>query len=52
MRTDIDHPSDWIGRTERVENETTVFPMRAFAATLNRNHAPVQPGERCTLRVP
>jgi hydroxyacyl-ACP dehydratase HTD2-like protein with hotdog domain len=36
---------DWIGRTESADDVATVAPLRALAATLDRDDAPAGDGE-------
>ena len=42
---DIDHLRTWIGRTTTVEDRVTEVPLRALTATLDRDDAPVGPGD-------
>ncbi len=40
----LDHLRDWIGRTERREDEITATPIAALSATLDRDDPPPVPG--------
>lgn len=44
MSLDIDHLSQWIGRSETRTEQITSFPATALAATLNRHDPPFVPG--------
>ena len=44
MALDIDHLRSWIGRTEALDDTATSAPVRALAATLDRDDAPAQSG--------
>lgn len=45
MNLDIDHLRNWIGRSETSEDTATLAPLRALAATLDRDDPPVQAGD-------
>ncbi len=45
MTIDIDHLRTWIGRTTVAEDQVTLVPLRALAATLDRDDAPAAAGE-------
>ncbi|MFT3717554.1 MaoC family dehydratase N-terminal domain-containing protein [Pseudorhodoferax sp.] len=45
MALDIDHLRGWIGRTETLEDVATAAPVRALAATLDRDDAAPRPGD-------
>ena len=44
MTLDIDHLRGWIGRTETAGDVVTAAPLRALAATLDRDDPPPAPG--------
>lgn len=44
MAVDIDHLRGWIGRAEMLDDTATAAPVRALAATLDRDDAPAQAG--------
>ncbi|NLP62077.1 hypothetical protein [Paraburkholderia sacchari] len=43
MTQDLDHLRSWVGRTETIDNFAAPAPLRASAATLDRNDSPVMP---------
>jgi 3-methylfumaryl-CoA hydratase len=45
MTLDIDHLRTWTGRTTEAEDQVTPVPLRALAATLDRDDPPPMPGE-------
>jgi 3-methylfumaryl-CoA hydratase len=45
MTLDIDHLRTWIGRTTVTEDQVTPVPLRALAATLDREDTPAAVGE-------
>jgi len=45
MAFDIEHLRTWIGRTTVAEDQVTAVPLRALAATLDRDDAPAAPGD-------
>ncbi|WP_326541865.1 FAS1-like dehydratase domain-containing protein [Pseudorhodoferax sp.] len=45
MTLDIEHLRSWIGRTERLDDIATLAPLRALAATLDRDDAPPAAGD-------
>ena len=45
MALDIDPLRSWIGRTEVLADMATAVPPRALSATLDRDDAPLQPGD-------
>ncbi|MDE2452237.1 MAG: MaoC family dehydratase N-terminal domain-containing protein, partial [Burkholderiales bacterium] len=45
MTIDIDHLRTWIGRTTIAEDQVTPVPLRALAATLDRDDPPPAEGE-------
>jgi 3-methylfumaryl-CoA hydratase len=42
---DIDQLKQWIGKTETLQDQLTLAPMRALSATLDRDDPPAQPGD-------
>ena len=45
IRLDVGHLKQWVGRTEVLTDQVTVAPVRALAATLEREGAALQPGD-------
>lgn len=42
---DYDDLKEWIGKTETLDDQVTLAPLKALAATLDRNDPPPQPGD-------
>ena len=45
MLPDLDHLRNWIGRTETSHDNATLAPLRALAATLDRDDVPERAGD-------